>query len=339
MPSMSRRKVRSATWCGATASSAACRSRRATRRAFPNTSAARFPIPERWTYAALRRFHAAATVTMVSTRSLMTELGSRGFRQSRAVDARRRHRSFQARARNRSRPAAATFRQRGTDRGREESRSLPLARPAGHQDRHRPWAAGGRAARPLPGCQVPRADGGHRAGRPSCRGRRLRFPEQDRHLRHRAARSAGVRRAGRGLSGHRAQGRHRRATRRGAQQRSARSLPRRAAAVARGLPCVCARDTWENSARQFLGHASSVFIETPSTIRTGCSRAPAATAAAQRRASRFAIGTAADRRQHRGVAITVAKLAETVCRRDSRADCAAAEARIDASRNRHQPRR
>ena len=46
---------------------------------FPEYIRARFPIPERWTYAALRRFHAAATVTMVSTRSLMNELAGRGF--------------------------------------------------------------------------------------------------------------------------------------------------------------------------------------------------------------------------------------------------------------------
>ena len=46
---------------------------------FPEYIRARFPIPERWTYAALRRFHNAATVTMVSTRSLMSELASRGF--------------------------------------------------------------------------------------------------------------------------------------------------------------------------------------------------------------------------------------------------------------------
>lgn len=46
---------------------------------FPEYISARFPVPERWTYTALRRFHSAATVTMVSTRSLMTELASRGF--------------------------------------------------------------------------------------------------------------------------------------------------------------------------------------------------------------------------------------------------------------------
>ena len=46
---------------------------------FPEYIRARFPIPESWTYAALRRFHAAATVTMVSTQSLMRELSERGF--------------------------------------------------------------------------------------------------------------------------------------------------------------------------------------------------------------------------------------------------------------------
>jgi glycosyltransferase involved in cell wall biosynthesis len=46
---------------------------------FPEYIAARSPIPASWIYAALRRFHAAATVTMVATPSLMAELGQRGF--------------------------------------------------------------------------------------------------------------------------------------------------------------------------------------------------------------------------------------------------------------------
>lgn len=46
---------------------------------FPEYIAARAPIPRSWSYAVLRRFHAAATVTMVSTPSLMAELRSRGF--------------------------------------------------------------------------------------------------------------------------------------------------------------------------------------------------------------------------------------------------------------------
>ncbi|MGD0024816.1 MAG: glycosyltransferase family 1 protein [Xanthobacteraceae bacterium] len=46
---------------------------------FPEYISARVPIPQDCIYAALRRFHAAATVTMVATPSLMTELGERGF--------------------------------------------------------------------------------------------------------------------------------------------------------------------------------------------------------------------------------------------------------------------
>jgi glycosyltransferase involved in cell wall biosynthesis len=46
---------------------------------FPEYISARAPIPESWIYAALRRFHAAATVTMVATPSLMSELRGHGF--------------------------------------------------------------------------------------------------------------------------------------------------------------------------------------------------------------------------------------------------------------------
>ena len=46
---------------------------------FPEYISARAPVPQAWIYAALRRFHAAAAVTMVATPSLMTELGQRGF--------------------------------------------------------------------------------------------------------------------------------------------------------------------------------------------------------------------------------------------------------------------
>ena len=46
---------------------------------FPEYIAARSPIPEEWAYGVLRRFHAAATVTMVATPSLMKELSGRGF--------------------------------------------------------------------------------------------------------------------------------------------------------------------------------------------------------------------------------------------------------------------
>jgi glycosyltransferase involved in cell wall biosynthesis len=46
---------------------------------FPEYISARSPIPASWIYGILRRFHAAATVTMVATPSLKTELGERGF--------------------------------------------------------------------------------------------------------------------------------------------------------------------------------------------------------------------------------------------------------------------
>jgi len=46
---------------------------------FPEYISARSPIPESWIYAALRWFHSAATVTMVATPSLTTELKERGF--------------------------------------------------------------------------------------------------------------------------------------------------------------------------------------------------------------------------------------------------------------------
>jgi len=46
---------------------------------FPEYISARSPIPQQWVYNVLRRFHAAATVTMVATPSLMNELAERGF--------------------------------------------------------------------------------------------------------------------------------------------------------------------------------------------------------------------------------------------------------------------
>ena len=47
---------------------------------FPEYISARVPIPSSWIYSVLRRFHAAAKVTMVSTPSLMAEFRERGFR-------------------------------------------------------------------------------------------------------------------------------------------------------------------------------------------------------------------------------------------------------------------
>jgi len=46
---------------------------------FPEYISARSPIPEAWVYAVLRWFHSAASVTMVATPSLRSELDGRGF--------------------------------------------------------------------------------------------------------------------------------------------------------------------------------------------------------------------------------------------------------------------
>jgi glycosyltransferase involved in cell wall biosynthesis len=57
---------------------------------FPEYVSARLPVPLSWSYAVLRRFHAAAALTMVSTQTLLEELGNRGFSHlaiwSRGVD-------------------------------------------------------------------------------------------------------------------------------------------------------------------------------------------------------------------------------------------------------------
>ena len=57
---------------------------------FPEYVSARVPIPESWTYAALRRFHNAGLACMVATETLEKDLATRGFtnlvRWSRGVD-------------------------------------------------------------------------------------------------------------------------------------------------------------------------------------------------------------------------------------------------------------
>lgn len=57
---------------------------------FPEYVSARFPVPESWTYAMLRRFHNAGLGCMVATETLEKDLAARGFsnlmRWSRGVD-------------------------------------------------------------------------------------------------------------------------------------------------------------------------------------------------------------------------------------------------------------
>ncbi len=47
---------------------------------FPAYLRARAPVPERWSYALLRRFHGAGTAMMVATPTMMRDLAGRGFR-------------------------------------------------------------------------------------------------------------------------------------------------------------------------------------------------------------------------------------------------------------------
>lgn len=57
---------------------------------FPEYLSARLPVPQSWTYAALRRFHNAGLACMVATETLEQDLAGRGFRNlmrwSRGVD-------------------------------------------------------------------------------------------------------------------------------------------------------------------------------------------------------------------------------------------------------------
>jgi glycosyltransferase involved in cell wall biosynthesis len=59
---------------------------------FPEYIAARFGVPETWSYALLRRFHGAASGVMVATESIRNDLAARGFKNllawTRGVDTR-----------------------------------------------------------------------------------------------------------------------------------------------------------------------------------------------------------------------------------------------------------
>ena len=117
---------------------------------FPEYISARSPIPERGSTRRCAASTAAATVTMVATPSLMSELEPARLHQSRHVDARRRHRPVPPRSRHRPRFARPIFMTRGARRGREEPRSVSVARSARHQGRHRRRAAGSELKRSFP---------------------------------------------------------------------------------------------------------------------------------------------------------------------------------------------
>ncbi|MGL4438207.1 MAG: glycosyltransferase family 4 protein, partial [Bosea sp. (in: a-proteobacteria)] len=48
---------------------------------FPEYVRARVPVPERWSYAMLKRFHGAGSAMMVATPTMMRELAGKGFRR------------------------------------------------------------------------------------------------------------------------------------------------------------------------------------------------------------------------------------------------------------------
>ena len=215
---------------------AACRSPRATRRGFPNTSRRASPIPE-----SLELRGAAPLPWRRGRHDGLDPLADGGAARARLpepahVDARRRHRSVRperAMPLDLPRPIFLTAGRVAVEKNLEAFLSLDLPGTkvvVGDG----PQEAELRA--PFPGCEVPRPAPGRRARRTDRRRRRVRVSEPHRHFRRGPARGARLRRAGRGLSGHRAEGRDRRPRDRRARRRPASGLPRCAEHFARGVP-------------------------------------------------------------------------------------------------------
>ena len=123
---------------------------------FPEYVAQRVPIPERWTYAALRRFHAPAAVVMVPTPTIRDELTQRGFARvkvwSRGVD----HLTFRPRDTERSRFSATDLSLCRPRRGRKESRRVPEPETAGIEGDRRRRARTRLARTKISACPFPR---------------------------------------------------------------------------------------------------------------------------------------------------------------------------------------
>ena len=161
---------------------------------FPEYVHARLRLPLSWSYAWLRRFHGA-----VEGRDGAHAGGGRrprranGFKNvklwSRGVDARH----FPSAAEQAPEQHAADLPVRRAGGRGEERRSVPRARPAGLEvgGGHGPRASRG-SARAFPG-ELSRAAGPRRAREGVRRRRRVRVPEQDRHLWPRVARGHGLR--------------------------------------------------------------------------------------------------------------------------------------------------
>ena len=196
-PSISQPKGRSVSPCALIAAGTDGRSRPAIRRGFRNTFRPERQFRRSWIYAALRWFHAGATVTMVATPSLMSELAQRGFahlgmwtrgvdvdlfRPDRAIDL-----GFE-------RPIFMTVGRVAVEKNLEAFLSLDLPGTkvvigTGPQE--------GEAQAPISRRQISRSAGKRNARRAFGGGGRFCLSEPHRHIRHRSARSAGERRSGR----------------------------------------------------------------------------------------------------------------------------------------------
>ena len=181
------------------------RSRRASTPAFLNISAARFAVPERWTWAWLRRFHAAGRGDIRRDAGARRRTDAARLPQRRAVAARRRHRTSSVRAPGADlglpRPIFLSVGRVAVEKNLEAFLALDL--PGSRSSSATGPDARGAGAR-ISERGVPGQPDRRGAGRDLCRGRRLRFSEPDRHLRPRPAGSAGERPAGRRRSRYRA---------------------------------------------------------------------------------------------------------------------------------------
>ena len=219
---------------------------------FPEYISSRIAIPESWSYAALRRFHAPAPSRWFQpvarrriaqrgfqnlgmwTRGVNTDV----FQPTPAVDL----------------PFRPIFMSVGRIASRKESRGVPVAGSAGLQGRDRRRASRKASSRAVFRCAFHWPAQRKSAGLAS-RGRgRLCVSEPHRHLRHRAARSAGLWNAGRSVSGDRAEGRDQESGRR-AERRFAHRVPEGPFAV-RARPA--ATMLWATAGRTARGNSSLI---------------------------------------------------------------------------------
>ena len=217
-----------------------CRSRPAFTPAFRNMSrrARRFRNPG--SGGSLRWFHGPSQAVMAATPALAARIARARFSQCGAVAARRRHRAVSS-ARDRSLPAAPVFLSVGrvaVEKNLEAFLDLDLP---GTKVVVGDGPARAALERKYPRCGVSRRAARRGTGGDLCGGRRLRVPEQDRHVRPGAARGAGQRPAGRGVSGDRSPRRDRRCAGRRPERGFAHGMPGGAADFAAGLRRVCRR--------------------------------------------------------------------------------------------------